>query len=100
MRPGFESHVTFPQTIALGFRSSQDPQNAPHLSHERKKHCESLCTEATIKRLILLAGNYPVAIVSMICLCLSVVNGLNKAAATVLLSQLFSGANKIKSNFS
>jgi hypothetical protein len=36
--------------------------------------------EATIDGLILLGGNYPVAIVSMICLCRSIVNGLNKVA--------------------
>ena len=80
MRPGFESHVTFPQTIVPGFRSSQGPRPAPHLSHERKKHCESLCMEATIDGFILLARNYPVAIISMVCLCRSIVNGLNKVA--------------------
>ncbi len=80
MRPGVESHITVSQTIAPGFRSSQDPRRAPHLSHERKKHCESLCTEATIDGLIILGGNYPVTIGGMICLCWSIVNGLNKVA--------------------
>jgi len=80
MRPGIRSRVTIPQTIVPGFPSSQDPRRAPHLSHERKKHCESLCTEATIERLILSTRNYPVAIVGMVCLCRSVVNGLNKVA--------------------
>ena len=80
MHPGFESHVTFPQTIVPEFRSSQDPRRAPHLSHEKKNHCESLFTEATIGGLILLAGNYPVAIVRMVSVCRSVVNGLNKVA--------------------
>jgi len=81
MRPSVESRVTVPQTIVPGFRSSHDPHDVPScLSHERKKHCESLCTEATIDGLILLARNYPVAIVSMVCLCRSVVNGLSKVA--------------------
>jgi hypothetical protein len=47
-------------------------------SHEKREHSEGLCTEATIDGLILLGGNYLVAIVSMICLCRSGVNGLNK----------------------
>jgi hypothetical protein len=45
-----------------------------------------LYIKATISQSILVASNYPVAIVSMICLCQSVVNGLQKAA-----SGLFAG---------
>jgi len=67
-----------PQTIVFGFRSSQDPPRAPHLSHEGKKHCENLCAEADMEGFILLGRNYPVAIVSIVCLCLAVVNGFNK----------------------
>jgi len=81
MRPGFESHAILPQTIAPGFRSSQDPHSMPCcLNHERKKHSEGLCTEATIDGLILVGGNYPVAIFGMIRFCRSVVNGLHKVA--------------------
>jgi hypothetical protein len=79
MRPGFESRAAVLQTIAPGFRSIRDLHNVLFcLRHERKKHSESLCTEATIDGLILVGGNYPVAIGSMICLCRSVVNGLHK----------------------
>ena len=81
MRLALESRAIVPPTIALGFRSNQDSHNVPCcLSHERKKHSEGLCTEATIDGLILVGGNYPVAIGSMICLCRSVVNGLHKVA--------------------
>jgi hypothetical protein len=81
MRLVLESRVIVPQAIEPGLRSIQDPHNMPsRLSHERKKHCESLCTEATIDGLILLARNYPVAIVRMVSVCQSVVNGLHKVA--------------------
>jgi len=81
MHQGIESGATVPQTIVAGFRSGHAPHSMlSHLSHERKKHCESLCTEATIDGFILLARNYPVAIVRMVSVCRSVVNGLNKVA--------------------
>ena len=81
MHLGVESCATVPQTIVLGFRSSHDPHSMPScLSHERRKHCEGLCVEATMEGFILLAGNYPVAMTSMVCLCRSVVNGFNKVA--------------------
>jgi hypothetical protein len=80
MRPGIRSRVTIPQTIVPGFRSSQDPRRAPHLNHERKKRCEDLSVEAAMEGFILLTRNYPVAIVRMVSVCRSVVNGLNKVA--------------------
>lgn len=81
MRPRVESRVTVPQAITPGLRSGQDSHNVPsRLSHERKGHWESLCTEVTIDGLILLGKDYPVTIVSMICLCRSIVNGLNEMA--------------------
>jgi hypothetical protein len=89
MRPGVESRVTVPQAIVDGPRSGQDPHNvSSRLSHERKKNCESLCTEATIDGLILLRRDYPVAIVSIICLCRPIVNGFNKVAESVAVGGL------------
>jgi hypothetical protein len=89
MRPGVKSCVTVPQAIVDGLRSGQDPHNvSSRLSHERKKNCDSLCTEATIDGLILLRRDYPVAIVSIICLCRPIVNGLNKVAESVLVCGL------------
>jgi hypothetical protein len=100
MLPGVESRVMVPQAIVFGFRSSQDLPRASHPSREEKKRCEGLWMEAIIEEIILLTRNYPVILGGMICLCRSVVNGLNKAVIMVLLSQPFSRANKSKSNFS
>lgn len=80
MHPGFGLHVGLPKAIGPGFRFSQDPQPVPHLTHQTKPDCEDLYTKATINQFILVARNYPVAIVGMICLCHSVVNGLYEAA--------------------
>jgi hypothetical protein len=74
MHPGSESHVEFPKTIGPGFRSSQYPRRVPRLSHQINAHCEDLYMQATINQFILVARNYPVAIVGIICLCQSVVN--------------------------
>jgi hypothetical protein len=52
----------------------------PRLRSEENRHCEDLYIKATIDQFILVARNYPVAIVGMICLCQSVVNGLREAA--------------------
>jgi len=79
MRPGIELRVMIPQAIIASLRSGQDPHNIPsHLSAERKKHCESLCTEATIDGLILYGHELPVAILSMIYVCRLIINRLNK----------------------
>src|SRR4030042_2345167 len=80
MRPGFGSHVGLLETIGCGFRSSQDPRRVRHLSQQTKTDCKDLYTKATINQFILVARNYPVAIVSILRLCQTVVNGLDKAA--------------------
>src|SRR5512136_1232079 len=80
MHLGFGSHVGLPKTIRSRFCSSQDPRRVPHLSHQTKSDSEDLYIKATINQFILVARNYPVAIVSMICLCRSVVNLSNGVA--------------------
>jgi hypothetical protein len=83
MHPGSGSHVGLPKAIEPGFRSSQDPRPVPRLTHQTKPDCEDLYTKATINQFILVARNYPVAIVGMICLCRSVVNKSNELANRV-----------------
>ena len=66
---------------ASGFRLNHDPHSMPScLGHERKKRCENLSVEAAMVGFILLAGNYPVAMTGMVCLCRPVVNEFNKAS--------------------
>jgi hypothetical protein len=80
MRPGAESRVSVPQVIVPGLPSSPDSHMPSRLSHERKKDCEGLWMEAIIEEIILLTKDYLVTIGGMICLCRSLVNGLNKIA--------------------
>jgi hypothetical protein len=81
MHPGVGPRVTVTQGIGSGSRSRQDQRRVLSLSHETKEYCENLCIKATIDQFILVARNYPVAIVAIICFCRSVVNWLNKVAA-------------------
>ena len=80
MHPGFGSHVGLLKTSGPGFRFSQDPRPVPRLTRQTRPDCEDLYIKATINQFILVARNYPVAIVGMICLCQSVVNGLHEVA--------------------
>ncbi len=80
MRPRLGPRITVPQAMESGSGSSQDHPTVPNLSHETKEYCENLYVKATINQFILVARNYPVAIVVIICLCRSVVNRLVKVA--------------------
>lgn len=80
MHPGSGSRVGLAKAIGLGFRFSRDPPPVPHLTHQTKPDCEDLYIKATINQFILVARNYPVAIVGMICLSQSVVNRLSRLA--------------------
>jgi hypothetical protein len=78
MRPGLGSHVGLPKTIEPGFCSSQDPRSVPRLTHQTNADCEDSYIKATMDQFNLVARNYPVAIVGMICLCRCVVNWSNE----------------------
>jgi hypothetical protein len=88
MHPGVGSRVTVPQAIGSGSRSSQDHPRVARLSHETKEYFENLCMKATIDQFILVARNYPVAIVAIICLCRLAVNGFNRIARSVAIRGL------------
>ena len=68
MHLDIDSCVIVPSTIVLGYRSNQD----------EKQYCDGFCGEISMEGFIIVARNYPVIIVGIICLCQSVVHGLNR----------------------